>query len=160
MGRKLEAAEEHVISKKLLGGLLIASIIFVAAVGYWFITAVPFGSFNLTETVSDASNEKHAAVFKYNHGDSSADVMAIWLLEGKFSEITVSNLRGGPAVVWPINQKKPQIKWLTGGRLLVEVKAPIDLHSQVLWSCYSPENEPTRPYLCISSNEIDLLVTQ
>jgi len=155
---KPKAAEERIIFKKLLVGLLIASIILVAAAGYWFITAVPFGTLKLTETISDQSNEKHAAIFEYNHGDSSADVMAIWLLEGKFTEISENDLKGGPVVVWPINQKTPRIKWLADGRLHVEVEAPIDLRSQVLWDCYSPEIEPTRSYLCFYSNEIDLLV--
>ena len=144
---------------KLVGGILVL-LILAATVGYFIATATPFGIFRFEAAVSDVSAEKHAAIFEYNHGDSSATVMAVWLLEDELKEFTEADLKGGPALVWPLAQRTPRITWQDDGRLLVEVEAPIDLRSQILFSCYSPDSEPERPYLCSASSEIDLLVTK
>ena len=151
---------KSIILWKLISGLVVVSLILIGTVGYWIVTAVPFGIFELKTIVTDVSAEKHAAIFEYNHGDSDADMMAVWLLEGKFTEITKDDLSGRPDLVWPLAQRPPRITWKADGRLLVEIKAPIDLRSQISFSCYSPDSEPERPYLCSNSNEIDLLVTK
>lgn len=140
--------------------MLLVLLIIVAALSCRLDTSFSFDRFNLIATVSDVADEKHAAIFNYNHAESSANVMAVWLLEGKFTEITKNDLEGKPAIIRPLAQSMPRITWQTDGRLLVEVEAPVYLYSQDLWRCYSPANPPERPYLCYNSSMIDFLVTE
>ncbi len=151
--------EGNLILRKLTIGLFVI-LILVAAAGYWKSNYVPFGTFKLVKAVSDNSGQRNAAIFEFLDGESSARLGAVWLLEGNFKEITEEDLKGRPALIWPLAQHMPRIAWQDNGRLLVEVEAPIDFHTQISFSCYSPDREPERPYLCSSSNKIDLLVTK
>lgn len=128
-----------------------------ASIGYWVLNRVPFGALEYVATVSDAAGQRHAAIFKYDHGDSSATVMAVWLLEGSFKNISEVDLSGHPDVIWPISQSTPPMSWKGEGRLLIEVTPPFDVRTDVLFGCYY-ESERPHPYLCTSSDRIDVRI--
>lgn len=139
---------------------MVFSLLF-GAVAYFLINFPDsFDRKKLVTTVSDESASNHAAIAEYHHSDSSADVMAAWLLEGRFEQITEDDLSGRPEVVWSTRQPMPRMAWQNNGRLLIEVAPPFDFRSQILFSCYDSEGVIVGPYLCAASSKVDIRVAE
>ena len=64
--------------------LVFASAAVLISFTAWdLLTLDPFDKFELLGVVSDSRLQRHAAMFRYYHANSSATVTAVWILSGK-----------------------------------------------------------------------------
>jgi len=64
--------------------LVFASAAFLISFTAWdLLTLDPFDKFELLGVASDSRLQRHAAMFRYYHANSSATVTAVWILSGK-----------------------------------------------------------------------------
>jgi hypothetical protein len=143
--------------------LTIACIVTFLVVGaaIWIVAdgIDPFDRFELLKITSDPQSERHAAVYRYHHSNSSATVTAIWLLTGRPPSDPKEPVSGSPALVWPGNPEAIQVRWQEDGRrFLVEAKGPIDVRSEDFRDCYFRDPDPPS-LICLQPRQIDLHVT-
>jgi hypothetical protein len=121
----------------------------------------PLDQFELVGLSSNPQGQKHAAVYRYHHSNSSANVAAIWILSGPPPVIgSKDSVAGPPALVWLGGPDQLRIRWQPQSeRFLVEVKGPVEIGSSDngFYDCYFQDPAPAN-LLCVEPKRIDLRV--
>ena len=118
----------------------------------------PFDRYLVEAVIRNSNKETFAAVVKYHHGNSSADVHAIWLGEGRSPEPgSATPLVGWPALVSVSPIPVEQITFAPGGNLIVAVHGPVEVSSGTK-HCYFDDIEASA--ICLDGSLIRLKVSQ
>jgi hypothetical protein len=156
------------VLKTLLRGLGVVLVLAFACaavlIGYtvWDISTIdPFDKFELLGVVSDSRLQRHGAIYRYYHANSSATVTAVWILSGEPPSVgSKSPARGKPVLIWTGRPRALQLSWQQGEeRILVEVKAPADIRKDANFTdCYFDEYSPVN-LLCVwNTIQVDVRV--
>jgi hypothetical protein len=90
----------------------------------------PFDRYLVDEVVKNPTSGAYAAIVTYHHGNSSADVHAIWLGDGQAPDPgSTGPLKGWPSLVSVSPIPAEQIAFATDHELVVTVPGPAEVSS-------------------------------
>jgi hypothetical protein len=144
-----------ILSRGLRGILALAfafAAFLIGAIIWDLSTLDPFDKFELLGVVSDSRLQRHAAIYRYYHANSSATVTAVWILSGEPPSVgSKSPVRGGPVLIWTGRPQALELSWEGEERMLAEVKGPADIRKDTNFTdCYFEEHSPVN-LLCVGN---------
>jgi hypothetical protein len=118
----------------------------------------PLDRFKVVAIVHDSTQPRYAAIYHYDHANSSSSVTAAWISKGKPPAVgSTSRPRGGPALVWPGQRDQLQMRWEKDNpRLVAEIDGPADVRSgEQFANCYYDDGE-TPSLICVDAKQIEV----
>jgi hypothetical protein len=117
----------------------------------------PLDRFQVIRVISEPGVGRHAVTYRYNHADSSNQLVGIWILYDPPPEIgsTIAP-RSAPAAIWTGTSDRLDQKWLDGH--LAISTADIPIVSVQLNDCYF--NYDAENVLCLNSNVVEFMQPQ
>jgi hypothetical protein len=142
---------------KYLGIAVMAAIAFIVVVRIYIGGGDrygPFDGYKVLRVVKNPRAEMYAIVVAYHHGNSSADVTAVWIGENAPPIGSTEPLPGWPSFV--SQNDAFDLEWGQNGHLVVKTPAPVEIGRD----CYFSEAPLSTNLVCPNLEIVDVLIVK